>query len=438
MASTGEPGERPRVILRVVPPAPPEPPKRRPFSWRGAALAGLLMVGGLALAAAQLTQGLSDAEAKEAPASALAWRPGAAPALARQAELLLGTGAADEKTLAAVEGLARRALAADPLNGSAFRSLALAAGLRGDMAGEARLMTIAGDRMKRDIPAVSWLVADRLKAGRYVEAAERADGLLRAWPISMHAAMTSQLTDMAGSQGGAITLARLLDTDPPWRARFLTDMAKRGDNPGAAMALFTAMRAGRRPPSETETSALVNRLVKDGLYQEAFLVWAQLLPDEGIRNLADPYDGGFEGLPGSAPFNWQTFDRPGVLSEPAAAPGGEGRALYLRFTGTVPPPVLARQLLALTPGRHRLSGRWKADRLAGGRRLVWTLRCAERAATMAGEGEPLSGTSAWQAMSIAIEVPAGCTAQWLSLMAPGRGTLSGEAWFDDLKITRAG
>ena len=420
-------GERERPILRVVPPAPPEPP-RKTFPWRDAALAAVLVLGGLGLAGLIIPRSATDALTPEHPAQALGWRPSDAEAMARLAERRLERGEA-----APARRLALAALKRDPTSASAFRTLAFASD---DRAARNRLMTIAGDRMKRDIPAVSWLVADRLRAGKLAEAAERADGLLRAWPVSMRGTMGTQLSRLAALPGGAELLAGRLDGQPPWRSAFLINMAKSGDNPGAAMTLLAAMAKGKHPPSEVETGAVVGRLVKEEQYPQAFLIWAQLLPPEGVANLADPYDGGFEGLPGPAPFNWQYFDRTGIIAEPTPRDDGAGKALYLRFTQALPPGVLARQLLALPPGRHVLSGRWKGDGIPLARPLVWGFRCAQRNAAIVDPGTALSGTTGWTTFTSVVDVPVGCDAQWLTLASPGRVRSNGEAWFDDLKITR--
>ncbi|MBI1404587.1 MAG: hypothetical protein GC145_00505 [Caulobacter sp.] len=435
-ASSPDEAGRPGVILRVVPPPPPEPPPRRTPPWRDLLAAAGLAAAGLWLAVAIVTGALADARVDHNPAAALKLKPDHAGALARAAEKRLEAGRIDAAGLAAVKREARRALALDPTQSSAFRSLAFAAGQEGDAADQRRLMTIAGDRMKRDLPANLWLISDRLKSGRLAEAVQRADGLMRAWPVTMRTTLGRQLVAVAAAQGGAPVVAALLDSEPPWRLSFLSNMAKDDINPGAAMALYTAMSSGRHPPSELETSFLVGRLVRDGLFQEAFLIWAQLLPPEGISNLADPYDGGFEGLPGAPPFNWRLFERPGTVAEIAPAPNGEGHALYLRFTDAPRPGVLARELLALTPGRQVLTGRWRSAGLSAGRPLSWTVRCAERGARLVGESPPLSVAGDWTAFTFPIDVPEDCKAQWLSLSPTGRGRMNGEAWFDDLKISR--
>lgn len=421
----GGKGERP--ILRVVPPVPPEPPKRT-FPWRDAVLAAVLVLGGLGLAGLIVQRSAADALTPEHPAQALGWRPSDADAMARLAERRLEQGNAP-----AARRLAIAALKRDPTSGSAFRTLAFTAA---DATERNRLMTIAGDRMKRDIPAVSWLVADRLESGKLAEAIDRADGLMRAWPVSMRSAMGTQLSRLAAQPGGAELLAARLDGEPPWRSALLINMAKTGDNPGAAVSVLAAMAKGRHPPTEVEAGAVVGRLVKDEQYQLAFLIWAQVLPPEGVARLADPYDGGFEGLPGPPPFNWQFFDADGVIAEPGPRPEGDGKALYIRFSKALPPGVLARQLLALPPGRHVLTGRWKSDGIAIARPLVWDFRCARRNVAIVDPGVSLSGTTVWATFRATVDVPANCDAQWLSLSSPGRGRANGEAWFDDLKITR--
>lgn len=426
---------RERPVLRVVPPTPPEPARRLP-PWRDWLLAGLLVLGGLILGWLVLRQSMADAAAVPRPGDALAWQADHPAALARAAELALDGDRSPEAARRALS-LARRALVIDPMQGSAYRILAIAQARLGDPGAESRMMTIAGDRLKRDIPAQTWLIDQSLQRGRYAEAAERADGIMRAWPVSMHGPMTRRLSALALAPNGAADLARLLDSNPPWRSRFLITMARFGDNPGAATAVYTALRSGKHPPNQVETGALIQRLVTDGDYSRAFLIWAQLLPDEGLSQLADPYDGGFDGLPGATPFNWQFFNkRDGTVTEIAPAPDGDGRALYVRFTGAQPPPVLARQLLVLPPGPHRVKGRVRIERLSGAPRLSWTLRCAEPGRLIDGEPPNLQTGSGWQRFDFAIVVPAGCTAQWLSLSAVGRGKLDGEAWIDDLRITR--
>ncbi|MFN3859278.1 MAG: hypothetical protein ACK4RV_16165 [Caulobacter sp.] len=431
------PENRERPVLRVVTPPPPEPPPRR-FPIGRAALAAGLGLGSLLLMAAQLFNGWVEARIPGDPAGALALRSDTPAALAAMAEAQLN----DDRTpqgAARAEALARAALAGDPMQGAAFRSLAIAAGRRGDRPAEARLMRIAGDRLKRDVPAQSWLIADLVAQGRYAEAADRADGLMRAWPVSMTGTMTLELSRMAANPNGAAVLARLMDSQPPWRSHVLTRMARFGDNPGAAMAVFTAMRSGRHPPTETETAALTQRLIQEGAYEQAFLVWAQLLPDEGVRNLADPYDGGFDGLPGGMPFNWQFLDRPGLIVEPAPAETGEGRVLYVRMTNAPSASYLARQLLALPAGRHTLTGRWKTEGLSAGWPLVWRLQCARRNQTWSAETDAVYGDQSWRTFSVTFEIPAGCTAQWLLLSSrSGKGRGNGEAWIDDLRITRGG
>jgi hypothetical protein len=428
--------DRPRVILRVVPPPPPEPPPARRLSWRDGALAAVLVIGVLGLGHAIITRGLADARLEKDPASASRLRPDDPDALRARADAILESTDHGPESLARAADLSRDALRLDPLQGASYRNLAIVRGLTGDRANENRLMTIAGQRRKRDVAVGLWLMDNRTRAGRLAEAVDVADGLLRAWPVSMRTRVGEQLSTIAGLPGGAPVLARALDEEPPWRPGFLAGMARSGDNTGAAVTLFTTMSAGRHPPTETETSALVSRLVKDGDYPLAFLVWAQLLPAEGIARLADPYDGEFNGLPGGPPFNWVLYPKGGTVVEMAPRNDGDGTALYLRFSGGKVAGPLARQLLALPPGTHRLSGRWQGSGLSSSRPLTWTLICANLGQKMSATGPALSGSTGWAPFDMTFEVPPACTAQWLMLTAEGRGSMDGEAWFDGLTISR--
>ena len=77
-----------------------------------------------------------------------------------------------------------------------------------------------------------------------------------------------------------------------------------------------------------------------------------------------------------------------------------------------------------------------SPRLGEPRRDWPRVRCARRDVAIVDPGARLSGTTGWTGFSLTIDIPPACDAQWLTLAAPGAGPATGEAWFDDLKITR--
>lgn len=435
----GDSAER-RARLRLVtadetPPQPPPGPARRPLR-DGLIAAGLAVTVGL-LAWGIGVSALADRDSIDRPQAALAVRSGDAQALASLADQRMA-----RKDAAGAQALARRAILADPLELTAFRTLAQAALARGDLAKADELMTIAGRRAKRDRPAQLWLLQRRAEQGRFGEAVAAADSLLRAWPIEMRGPVTKLLSVMAASSPAAgKAIAADLATDPPWRTRFLIDLSRGVSDLSAPFAVFSALQDSKRPPRDIELQSYIDRLVREGLYQAAYVTWVQLLPPEGMKGLGDLYDGNFNGLPGPPPFNWQIPKIKGGYVELAQAPSGPGGgALHLSFGGGVAPIVLTRQLLVLPPGRYRLFGQVHTDRFDSALGLTWTLRCAEGSREVSGETGPITESAGWSPIAAEFEVRAtDCSAQWLTLEQAAHRPIAsrGDIWFDNLQILRA-
>jgi hypothetical protein len=155
-------------------------------------------------------------------------------------------------------------------------------------------------------------------------------------------------------------------------------------------------------------------------------VWATALGPAPVPGL---YDGRFQGLPGSAPFNWRLASDPSARAAIAMAPDG-GPALQVERDGGRA-GRLAAQLLVLPPGAYRLHG----EASKAGPALAWSLACED--------GGPLGvvrapSGDAWTAFALPFAVPAqGCAAQWLRLEAvheaSGQRT---QAWFRGLAVER--
>ena len=456
--ATGPSGEGPadpsdrRARLRLVtadegiaPPSPAPHPPGRP-SWRDGLIGGGLAVLVLLLGWGIGVAALADRDSIDSPQDALDVRPGDAQALASLAEQRMA-----QRDPAVAEALAHRALAADPLELTAFRTLGLAAAVRGRYDQADELMTIAGRRAKRDRLAQLWLLQRRAGQGRYRDAVIHADGLMRAWPNEMRAPVTRMLSAMAVDPNAGKAIAADLATDPPWRTRFLIDLSRNVPDLTAPFTVFSALQDSKQPPRSIELQAYIDRLVRERLYQAAYVTWVQLLPQTGMKGLGDLYDGDFNGLPGPPPFNWQLPRLKGASVEldpaPEGASGGPGGgALHLSFGGGAAPVVLARQLLVLPPGRYRLLGEARTQRFESALGLTWTLRCAEGSKGLAGEtgpinDGPISKGGGWAPIAAEFEVRASdCSAQWLTLEQAAHRPIAtrGDIWFDGLKIMRAG
>jgi tetratricopeptide (TPR) repeat protein len=432
-----DPSER-RARLRLVTPDDPPPAPRSWFRehWRDSLIgAGLAAAVGL-LGWGILVSALADQRSADQPEAALRIRPDDSQALASLADRRMASG-----DIATAQSLARRAIVADPMELTAFRTLAQAAAAEGRAPKADELMTIAGRRAKRDRPAQLWLLQRRAAQGRFDDAVAHADGLLRAWPIEMRGPVTRLLSAMAVDPDAGKAIAADLATDPPWRTRFLIDLSRGTSDLAAPFTVFSALQDSKQPPRDLELQAYIDRLVREGLFQAAYVTWVQLLPPKGMNGLGDLYDGGFDGLPGPPPFNWQIPRIKGGSIRLDPGPGGSGGgALHLSFGGGPAPVVLTRQLLVLPPGRYRLLGQARADRLDSALGLIWTVRCAEGSRQAAGQTGRVLETAGWAPIAAEFEVrPGACSAQWLTLeQAAGRPIATrGEVWFDDLQILRA-
>ncbi len=435
----GDPSDR-RARLRLVTAddAPPAPPPYLDLRlWRDGLIgAGLAVFVGL-LGWGVAVTALADRDSGERPGDALRVRPGDSRALAVLADLRMA-----QRDPSAAESLARRAIIADPLELTAYRTLGQAADAEGHVLQADALMTIAGRRAKRDLPAQIWLLLHRARQGNFREAVYHADGLMRAWPVEMRGPVTRMLSDMAVDPAAGKAIAGTLATDPPWRTRFLIDLSRGVSDLSAPFTVFSALQDSKQPPRNIELQAYIDRLVREGLYQAAYVTWVQLLPQDGVKELGDLYDGKFEGLPGPPPFNWQLPRLKGGDVALAPAPDGRsGGTLALSFSGGVAPVVLARQLLVLPPGRYRLLGQARTERFGSTFGLTWTLRCAEGSKAISGETGPINQSPGWAPIAAEFEVRGSdCSAQWLTLEQAAHRPIAtgGTIWFDDLQILRAG
>jgi hypothetical protein len=97
----------------------------------------------------------------------------------------------------------------------------------------------------------------------------------------------------------------------------------------------------------------------------------------------------------------------------------------------------------LAPAKYRFEAKYKGS-LVGPRGLRWRVTCAGGTATSIGESEMITGkTAAWKEIEFSIAVPSSnCVAQYLHLDLDARMAserfLSGEVWFDKIRISRVG
>lgn len=379
--------------------------------------AGMLLVLGLLAACAgwrSLVHGLADAALQDSPGAALRWMPGHPQAL-----LGLARQQAADGDPSAAAATARRLLDREPLQGEAWRLLAVASEAAGEPE-QARAQYAEAIRLApRDVPARIWLAQDALQRGDAAAAIAHLDGILRTAPHYRDGTLTV-LIQFARDRDFREALAATLSGAPGWRNDFLRQLQRQGEQ-ATVDAVFAALqRTGTL--SRRERADWLEGMLRRGDWPQAYARWAGTVPPE--MALRPVYNGDFSRRPSGEGFDWRTPRKPGVqIGFPAS--GG----IRITFRDRRIDHAGLEQALLLAPGRYRLVARMRTSGLRAERGIEWRVVCA-RPSALLGRSAPVRDAPDWQEVEALIEVPRGCTGQWLSLRnvarTPALQRLSGE------------
>ncbi|HEX5754963.1 MAG TPA: hypothetical protein VFY12_01245 [Arenimonas sp.] len=385
-----------------------------------------------------LTLGLADHWQSSDPERALRWREDHPVALLNALDAALRQPA-DAKT---IKALALSALQASPLNGRPYRVLAQLREAEDGIEAALPLYNAAVHRGPRDRFTHARLFDYGLQTGDVAKALGHFDFLLRLRPQTA-STLLPVLVTLAAEPAVQPALAAKLSDSPPWRAQFLRLLAQTASDSGAVEPLWQLLRTGAGGGlPQAELQPWLDRLLRDGQGDRAYLVWVSQLGQRELTELGNVYNGDFELAPSGFGFDWRFGRVPGARIDRMPVTGASGNlALRVAFDDRRVPFAHVQQVLALPPGMWRLQGRARADALRSERGLVWQVNCHAGGAPL-GRSEPLRGQRSWHAFALAFEVPAqGCSAQVLRLLLPARipaeRRIGGQAWYDGLAISRA-
>lgn len=400
-----------------------------PVRWRSAlgwVLAGLLMAAALVSAVSWI---LADDLAYLDPPAALGVRASHPMAMGSVAELNWALG-----LQAPAIAMARRAAAANPMNGAGYRVLALVAAAQGQEARAMGLMRQALQRTPGDMTARRWLAERAQAAGHWQEALALQDRLLRQAPDEGAAWFETWTVSLKDAPVRAAMLP-VLAAAPPWREAFLAYYAQQAPVAADVEVLLSHLHG----LSPAEATAWLARLVADGQWNTAHARWTQLGGPGAARQVVvgGVVNGGFETAPGLPPFDWSIQAPAGVQAARSVAAGRPGQALRLQFLGTRSAFNGVRQTVLAAPGSHTLRWAYRLDALNTPRGLRWVAACASTGAEL-GVSPLLAGQAAWREAGFAFEVPVGCPAVALRLelaaRIPAETQAYGTAWFDDVRL----
>lgn len=372
---------------------------------------------------------------------ALAWRgPGLGGTSAlEQAREALAAGRLDH-----AHALAANVLSRDPTRADALEVLAEVAVARQDLASAEALHAQAAGRSRRAVASHAWLASHLGASGDVDGALAHVDLLLRSH-LNLREALYPALAELLDTPGGIEALARRLGDGPAWRPALLRHLGREAAGSDALVALYARLDASPHPPTSTERQPLLQRLVAEGRYREAWLLFVNTLDAAALAQLGNLYNGSFELDSSGLPFDWQFGNVAGAIIEQVESiddDGERGRRLRIEFRNRRVAFNHVSQLLVLDPGTYRLEGRVRLESLANERGLQWVIHCAPAPRTELLRSERFNGTRAWGRFGDEFSVPQeGCQAQWLRLQIPARidseRQVSGRAWFDAMAIRRA-
>jgi pentatricopeptide repeat protein len=387
----------------------------------------LLILTAAALAVGWVAFKISVARAfRSQPARVLVVDPGNPDTLYRLAseQLLRNRGrlpAGFDPQLA--EAVRREPLASEPFLFFAMRALE-----QNDLARAERLLTEARRRNPRQRLARLALVGTYLQTRRIPEASSEIAVLVRLVPRSSEL-LVPELSRLAARPDTADAVVAAVGSDP-LMAAVLAQLARQNVDPDHLLRL-----AARQPRDPGDASGwqtiMLDGLVRRGQVRRAHQIWQRLVGVSGDSALI--YDARFQGRPGPPPFNWAlSSSGPGVAE---SAPGG---SLDVEFFGREH-VQLASQLLALAPGRYRLSMRVEGDAEGDGSRIEWQVSCAPSGPALA-TGALRDINYNPRDLNLDFTVPAsGCDGQFLRLQGvAAEFPATQSARISELSLRRAG
>lgn len=242
---------------------------------------------------------------------------------------------------------------------------------------------------------------------------------------------------------GRISLLDPFISNPPrWWDSFYAHLAGNGASLQELKYLFYQRIASKVPPSTSERNTYVNRLIKNGSWQEAYDIWYLGLSQIDMRLGGLVFDGGFESSLSNQGFAW-AFSRSknpriqrGITY---GIKGGKALQVILRKDDRVNFRHVSQRLL-LRPGLYSLSLRYRLDTFKNPKGLSWRIHCIVGGRAKLGESRALKGRAGWTSTKVDFIVPESCSVQFLRLEATSPyahdHTFSGSIWFDDIVISK--
>lgn len=344
------------------------------------------------------------------PALAARMMPIDSVALANRAEQLLATDSLQRAPQ--VAQLARSALRLQALNPTALNVLGFLSTARGDQQAGRALIAEAQKQSRRNASVQVWLIEDAVQRGDLRQALFQYDVVLRTKP-SQHEMMFPILLSSLGEPKIRAELGRYYSTDIIWVPQFAAYALANSKDLNSLVALELETGGMKNPKlAHDQRVGLIRRLVLENGFPAARRVYLAM-PGATTRKLTDVGfdDEDIDGRYGA--IGWQTRTQPDASS--ALTKNEADRPSLLLSASPLTSANIATKLLYLQPGRYRINMQITQFEGGDGAAVGLQVRCP----VLRGDQPVWSARARGSAVGGDLVLPAGCSVQYLDIMAIG-------------------
>ncbi|PTW44078.1 hypothetical protein C8J25_11221 [Sphingomonas faeni] len=396
-------------------------PRRSGAEW---GVRTALALGAAALAYGSITHTLAYSLRASATQLAHALAPSDGRITALLAEQMSGPEAsATDRRQANI--LASEALREEPTAVPAVSTLGINAQIHGDTAAARRIFAQSDALSRRDVRTRLWAIEDAVGRQDIPETLRNYDIALRT-SRAMPDLLFPVLAGAIGDPNIRAGLVKILSSRPLWLPQWIVYISGNGPNARDAVALFRALDQARVPIPYDARSALLRRLVGQGLVEEAWAFYAASTRNADRRMSRDPQFQADHAVP--SPFDWTAIQDNSIAS--SIQRGQRGGIFDFTASAGMGGPMLL-QMQMLPPGRYVIEGTSTGIDPSEPSRPYWRLACTS-GRELGRVGIPADPAAQGQFRGN-FDVPMGCATQYLTLVARASSQTSGVSG----QITRA-
>lgn len=273
---------------------------------------------------------------------------------------------------AKADRLARLALRQDPTAVAAAATLGLNALVRGE-AETARRILVYSDRLsRRDLRTRLWALEDAVARDDISGALHHYDIALRtsrSAPALLYPVLVSAITDAEISDA----LINTLSAQPVWTQSFIEFAVGNGTDSRAIVRFFRGLHDAAIPVSDSARAAVINRLIAEKLFDEAWSYYSHIYRGTDRRHGRDPQF--TADLAPPSVFDWVSMGGSSGVST-SIQRNARGGVFDFAAPASVGGPLL-QQMQMLPPGDYQIEGRSVDIEQPESSRPYWTLVCLE-------------------------------------------------------------